>query len=604
MKKTPDAPAKKSLTIEYAAGLLKRRGFITEEQEREILIKAEAQRARLKKTAESFYSSRRLQTISETVSAAEVIASLNLKLLSNDGKSLTVTEDIITEAVAEEAGIVYKKIDPLKLNLDVVTSRIPRPFAQRHLVVPLEEKDGVVTLAVADPFNLEAVENLKATRKMKVNLVLSSKSDILKIVREFYGFRYSVGAAEREFSSSVELGNLEQYVKLRGSAEIDATDQHIVNAVEYLLHYAYDQRASDIHIEPKREKSLVRLRIDGALHSIHTVPKAVHPSIVSRVKMLSRMDIAEKRRPQDGRIKTAYRDKEIELRVSTLPTVFGEKVVIRIFDPDILFKEPSDLGFFPHEYEFFSSFIKRPNGIILVTGPTGSGKTTTLYSALKSLSTPDVNIVTIEDPVEMVVEEFNQVGVHPQIGLDFAGSLRTLLRQDPDIIMVGEIRDKETAANAAQAALTGHLVFSTLHTNDAPSSITRLMDLGVPPFLINAAVIGVLAQRLVRVICVLCKAERALSADEILNLRLKPKDYRVFYGEGCGECRGTGYRGRTGVFEVMGMTERLKDIISKTTDAALIRKTAVNDGMTLLRQSAAKKMLLGITTYEEVVSVT
>lgn len=602
MKKTPDAPAKKGLTIEYAAGLLKRRGFISEAQEREVLIKAEAQRARLKKTAESFYSSRRLQTISETVSPAEVIASLNLKLLSNDEKALT--EDVITEAVAEEAGFAYRKIDPLKLNLDVVTSRIPRPFAQRHLVVPLEEKDGVVTLAVADPFNLEAVENLKATRKMKVALVLSSKTDILKIVREFYGFRYSVGAAEKEFSSSVELGNLEQYVKLRGSAEIDATDQHIVNAVEYLLHYAYDQRASDIHIEPKREKSLVRLRIDGALHFIHTVPKAVHPSIVSRVKMLSRMDIAEKRRPQDGRIKTAYRDKEIELRVSTLPTVFGEKVVIRIFDPDILFKGPSEIGFFPHEYEFFSSFIKRPNGIILVTGPTGSGKTTTLYSALKSLSTPDVNIVTIEDPVEMVVEEFNQVGVHPQIGLDFAGSLRTLLRQDPDIIMVGEIRDKETAANAAQAAITGHLVFSTLHTNDAPSSITRLMDLGVPPFLINATVIGVLAQRLVRVICAVCKAERALSADEILNLRLKPKDYRVFYGEGCGECRGTGYKGRTGVFEVMGMTERLKDVISKTTDAALIRKAAVSDGMTLLRQSAAKKMLLGITTYEEVVSVT
>ena len=602
MKKTPDAPAKKGLTIEYAAGLLKRRGFISEEQEREVLIKADAQRARLKKTAESFYSTRRLQTISETVSPAEVIASLNLKRLGNDEKSLT--EDMITEAVAEEAGFAYRKIDPLKLNLDVVTSRIPRPFAQRHLVVPLEEKDGVVTLAVADPFNLEAVENLKATRKMKVALVLSSKSDILKIVREFYGFRYSVGAAEKEFSSSVEIGNLEQYVKLRGSAEIDATDQHIVNAVEYLLHYAYDQRASDIHIEPKREKSLVRLRIDGALHFIHTVPKAVHPSIVSRVKMLSRMDIAEKRRPQDGRIKTAYRDKEIELRVSTLPTVFGEKVVIRIFDPDILFKGPSDIGFFPHEFEIFSSFIKRPNGIILVTGPTGSGKTTTLYSALKSISTPDVNIVTIEDPVEMVVEEFNQVGVHPQIGLDFAACLRTLLRQDPDIIMVGEIRDKETAANAAQAALTGHLVFSTLHTNDAPSSITRLMDLGVPPFLINATVIGVLAQRLVRVICAFCKAERALSADEILNLRLKPKEYRVFYGEGCGECRGTGYKGRTGVFEVMGMTERLKDIISKTTDAALIRKSAVSDGMTLLRQSAAKKMLQGITTYEEVVSVT
>lgn len=592
---------KKSLTLEYVTELLKKRKLITEAQERDILIKGEMQRARLRKSHESFYSAKR-HTIAEYVSPAEIIASLEIPLPSDPNKALT--EDMITEAIASEAGMPYRKIDPLKLNLDIVTSQIPRPFAQRHLMVPIEEKGGVVTLAVADPFNLEAVENLKSTRRMKCELVLSSKSDIMKIVREFYGFRYSVGAAEKEFTSSPELGNLEQYIRLKGSVELDATDQHIVNAVEYLLHYAYDQRASDIHIEPKRDRSLVRLRIDGVLHYIHTIPKAVHPSIVSRVKMLSRMDIAEKRKPQDGRIKTGFREKEIELRVSTLPTAFGEKVVIRIFDPEILFQELSGLGFFPRELEVFNSFLKRTYGIVLVTGPTGSGKTTTLYSALKSLSSPEVNIVTVEDPIEMIVEEFNQVGVHPQIGLDFASSLRTLLRQDPDIIMVGEIRDKETADNAVQAALTGHLVFSTLHTNDAPSSVTRLMDLGVPPFLINSTIIGIIAQRLVRRICPNCKKSRTLAPEEVANLHIKEKEYKVFYGEGCTECRGTGYKGRTAVFEILDFSDKIRSVVAKTADSSIIQKTARTEGMSMLRESAIKKMLLGITTYEEVISVT
>ncbi|MBI5234929.1 MAG: Flp pilus assembly complex ATPase component TadA [Deltaproteobacteria bacterium] len=592
----------KELTLDYVTALLRKRNMITEAQEREIHIKGEAQRARLKKSQESFYSSRRRLTLSEMVSPAEVVASLNIPLATDTKKP--ITEDMITEAIAEDAGIPYVKIDPLKLNLDVVTSNVPRPFAQKYLVVPLEEKDKVVTIAVADPFNLEAIESLKGTRKMKIKAVLSSKSDILKIVREFYGFRYSVGAAEKEFSGGTDLGNLEQYVKLRGAVEIEATDQHIVNAVEYLLHYAYDQGASDIHIEPKREKSLVRLRIDGMLHYIHTVPKAVHASILSRIKMLSRMDIAEKRRPQDGRIKTAFKDREVELRVSTLPTAFGEKVVIRIFDPEILFQDVSTLGFTHREFDVFSSFLRKSYGIILVTGPTGSGKTTTLYSAMKSLSTPEVNIVTIEDPIEMIVEEFNQVGVQPLIGVDFAGSLRTILRQDPDIIMVGEIRDKDTAQNAVQAALTGHLVFSTLHTNDAPTSITRLFDLGVPPFLINSTIIGILAQRLVRKICKHCAKQRPLTHEEMEHLRLKPKEYAVSYGEGCTECRGTGYKGRTAVFEVLGFSDAIRRLVTNATDVSLVEKAARAEGMSTLRESAIRKMLQGVTTYEEVVSVT
>jgi general secretion pathway protein E len=405
-------------------------------------------------------------------------------------------------------------------------------------------------------------------------------------------------------SPAPELGSLEQYVRLKGQGEIEATDQHIVNAVEYLLHYAFDQRASDIHIEPKKEKSFIRLRIDGMLHYIHTIPKSIHAPIVSRIKMLSRMDIAEKRRPQDGRIKTNYRGKDIEIRVSTLPVAFGEKVVIRIFDPEILLQDIDQLGFYPREFQVYNSFIRRPNGIILVTGPTGSGKTTTLYSTLKTLSSPDVNIVTIEDPIEMVVEEFNQVGVQSSIGVTFANVLRTILRQDPDIIMVGEIRDRETADNAVQAALTGHLVLTTLHTNDAPSSIIRLLDLGIPSFLLASTIIGAIAQRLVRKICPHCRKERRLLDEEIEYLQLVKRQYRIYYGEGCLECRGTGYQGRTGVYEIMDFTDKVKAVMTDKVALSALYDAARADGMLSLRKVAVRKMLEGVTTYEEVIAVT
>src|SRR3990172_4795048 len=365
---------KKTLTLEFVAGVLKKKKLLSDSGEKEITIKGESKRARIRKSQAWFYSWRRLQPIAEPVSLAEAISSFELKI---PGTEKYLTEDAITEAMASEVGLPYRKIDPLKLNLDTVTSHIPRPFAQKHLIVPIEEKGGVITLAVADPFNLEAVENLKSTLKMKLELVLSSKTDILKIVREFYGFRYSVGAAEKESQSIGDLGNLEQYVRLKGAVELDATDQHIVNAVEYLLHYAYDQRASDIHIEPKRDRSLVRLRIDGVLHDINRIPRNVHPAIVSRIKTLARLDIAEKRRPQDGRIKTEQGGNEIELRISTMAVAFGEKVVIRIFDPNILMCKLSELGFPPREFKLFQHFLSSPHGIILVTGPTGSGKTTT-----------------------------------------------------------------------------------------------------------------------------------------------------------------------------------------------------------------------------------
>ena len=457
---------------------------------------------------------------------------------------------------------------------------------------------------MADPFNEAVVNELAVARRLEIKRVLSSKSDILKILREFYGFRASVLAAEAEVSTSIDLGNLEQFFKLKGQHDGDSSEKNVISAVDFLLNYAFDQHASDIHIEPKRETSLIRFRIDGVIHNIHVIPKPMHAPIISRIKMLSRMDMAEKRRPQDGRIKTNFNNKDIELRVSTVPVAFGEKVVIRIFDPDILLQDLDCMGFFSRELALFNSFLRRPNGIVLVTGPTGSGKTTTLYSSLRSLSSPEVNIVTVEDPIEMVMEEFNQIGVQQGIGVSFDSILRNILRQDPDIIMIGEIRDRETAENAVQAALTGHLVLSTLHTNDTASTIIRLLDLGIPPFMISATVLGIVAQRLVRKICPHCKKVRTLSPDESAYLQLPKSSYSVWEGSGCKECRGTGYRGRSGLFEVMELNEKLKALVSESAGLASIIKAAREGGVVTLREIAINKMLEGVTTYEEVIAMT
>jgi general secretion pathway protein E len=590
------------LTTDVLCDILVKAKKVTPEQAREIRIKQDVQRMKLLKARGETVHRGRMH-LEEEISAIEAAASLDLDMA---GASCKLTEDIITETVAKHVGLPFKKIDPLKLNPEVTTQILSRAFARRAVAVPLERDDDKLTIAVADPFNLEVVENIERMG-YKVSRVLAPKTDIVKIITEFYGFRSSVTAAAKEMTAGIDLGNLEQFVKMKSVTEIEATDKHIVNAVEFLFRYAFDQRASDIHIEPKREASEVRLRIDGMLHTIHKTPKAVHPAFVSRIKMLSRMDIAEKRRPQDGRIKTEYKNREVELRVSTMPTAFGEKVVIRIFDPDILLQDLEEIGFAPREYELFRSFISRPHGIILVTGPTGSGKTTTLYSALKTVATPDVNVVTIEDPIEMVHDQFNQVGVQPAIGVTFGSTLRTILRQDPDIIMVGEIRDLETAENAVQAALTGHLVFSTLHTNDAPTSITRLLDLGVPAYLISSTVIGVMAQRLVRKICRNCEKAYQLLPEEAQAVGLstdKDRRFTVKYGEGCPQCRGTGYQGRTGIFEIMELSEPIRTIIREKPDDELIRRAAVADGMTVLREAAVRKMLDGETTFDEVIRVT
>ena len=591
----------KKLTFENLAHLMERRGLLSCDQLSDVLDRRKAQESRLSSHYHSG-TSRRTHTGTELISPAEVLASFNLGIHGSQGNLLT--EDAITTALASATGLPYLKIDPLKLDLHVVTDHIPRPFALKNLIVAVEESNGVITVAVADPFNEAIVNELASARRLVIRRVLSSKSDILKILREFYGFRASVVAAEAEASTSVDLGNLEQFFKLKGHQEIEGTDKHVVSAVDFLLNYAFDQHASDIHIEPKRETSLIRFRIDGIMHNIHVIPKPLHAPIVSRIKMLSRMDLAEKRRPQDGRIKTNFNNKDIELRVSTVPVAFGEKVVIRVFDPDILLQDLDSMGFYPRELTLYNSFLRRPNGIILVTGPTGSGKTTTLYSSLRSLSSPEVNIVTVEDPIEMVMEEFNQIGVQQGIGVSFDTVLRNILRQDPDIIMIGEIRDRETAENAVQAALTGHLVLSTLHTNDSASTIIRLLDLGVPPFLISATLLGIVAQRLIRKICPHCKKARSLSRDECDYLQLPKESYVVWEGEGCKECRGTGYKGRSGLFEVMDMNDKIKSLIKGSVELAEVSTAARQEGLVTLREIAISKMLEGVTTYEEVVAMT
>ncbi len=591
---------KQMLTIKDVAKLLHQRSRIDDKQYELILKRSEVQAARLNSHLPKSLTQKDIY-LAELASPAQVITSFNLEIPTTQKK---LTEDSVTELIAQAAGIEYIKIDPLKLELDVVTDQIPRAFALKNLVVPIDEKESVVTIAVADPFNIRPIEDLQHALGIQIKRILASRSDILKILEEFFGFQASVRAAQVDMGLGSELSNLEQLFKMRGRDEVESSDQHIISAVEFLLKYAFDQRASDIHIEPKREKSMIRFRVDGVLHNIHTVPMNLHPAIVSRLKLLARLDVAEKRRPQDGRIKTQHLAKDIELRVSTLPVAFGEKVVIRIFDPEILMQKLDRIGFYEREYKLYSSFIRKPNGIVLVTGPTGSGKTTTLYSSLKTISSPEINIVTVEDPIEMVMEDFNQVGVQTAIGVTFATVLRNILRQDPDVLMVGEIRDKETADNAVQAALTGHLVLSTLHTNDAPTAITRLLDIGIQAFLLTTTINGIIAQRLLRSICQECKEEKLLTDDEMTYLNLEKKEYKVWEGKGCDACRGTGYKGRTGIFEVLEFTDSLKAKITDRTNMAEIYAVAKADGMVTLRELAIQKMFEGQTTFNEIVSVT
>lgn len=579
-------------------------GLLSVRQTREILDKGDELKKRLEKMRRQAAQSGFGGDVGLTF--IDILLSLHLKRADDPNRPLD--EEDIYQALAESWDIAFRKIDPLKLDLNLVTTTIPQSFARKHLVLPIAVKDGTLVVATPNPFDRELFEDISRAIHLKVQPVVSPKGDIVRLIDEFFGFKRSIAAAEHQFAGpAVDLGNLEQFVRLKSPDELPSNDQHIVNAVNHLFNYAFDQRASDIHIEPKRDISLVRMRIDGALHTIYKLPKNVHSATVSRIKNMSRLDMAEKRRPQDGRIKTDKGGVEVEIRVSTVPVAFGEKVVMRIMNPDILFQDLEQLGFSPTDLIRFNQFIRMPHGIVLVCGPTGSGKSTTLYSALRYLYAPEINITTVEDPIEMVHEYFNQIAVRPAIGITFASILRNILRQDPDIIMIGEMRDLETAENAVQAALTGHLVLSTIHTNDAPSTLTRLLDLGVPSFLIRATLIGVLAQRLVRVICRYCRESFEMEAAELqdLGLEIGGEDALTLYrGRGCSKCRGTGYLGRSGIFEVMPYSDTLKEMTTPQLDLEALRLKARAEGMVSLRENAVAKMLNGTTTYQEVLRVT
>jgi general secretion pathway protein E len=594
----PVPRAASEITIALLGDLLASAGFIDERQRAD--LEAADRQFRVQARAS------KLRT-DEEMSPFKVVSGMNLTDASGNGTR--IDDFLLARLVAEAAHLPFYKIDPLKLDVEMVESRISRPFARKYKMVPVAIRDGKLVVAMVNPFDTIAVDSYRPMAKQDLEIVVSAESDVMGVINEQYGFRASVTKAERDLTkgSALDLGNLEQYIRLKSGTDIETSDAHIVNAVDFLLQHAYDSRASDIHVEPRREHAVIRFRIDGVLHEIQRVPKLVNLAITSRLKTMCRMDIAEKRRPQDGRIKTECEGKEIELRVSTLPTAFGEKVVMRIFDPDVLIRDLGGLGFYDDELKTFAEWIKRPHGIILVTGPTGSGKTVTLYSALKNLASPEINITTIEDPIEMVSDDFNQTAVQPKVGITFATALRTILRQDPDIIMVGEIRDHETAQNAVQAALTGHLVFSTLHTNDAATSITRLVDLEIQPFLISSSLIGAMAQRLVRKICEDCRRNRPLSVEEasMLNLQAPPgKRIIVKEGAGCIRCRNTGYFGRTGIFEILPLDNAIRDLIDRSEDYLKIKEMAIKRGMRTLRQSALRKLAEGVTSFEEVVRVT
>ena len=533
------------------------------------------------------------------------------KLISALPPNRQMTLDVLSEWAAAKVGLSFVRIDPLKIDFTKVADVMSAGYAARFNILPLELTPTTLVVATAEPFHLEWEAEIAKISRRKIQLVIANPLDIAQYISQFFSLAKSIRDANKSNSNDLSLrNNLEQLVELgKTNRQFDANDQHIVNIVDWLWQYAFEQRASDIHLEPKREIAAIRFRIDGVLHQVYQVPAVVMIAMTARIKLLGRMDVIEKRRPQDGRIKTRTNGgQEVELRLSTLPTAFGEKLVMRIFDPDVVVKTLPELGFPLDDARRWDQLTSRPHGIILVTGPTGSGKTTTLYTTLKALATSEVNVCTVEDPIEMVEASFNQMQVQPGIDLTFADGVKALMRQDPDIIMVGEIRDLGTAEMAIQAALTGHLVLSTLHTNDAPSAVMRLLELGVPYYLLEATLIGIMAQRLVRTLCKHCKSPDGEINDDVWhsiggawNI---PKPATVYRPIGCPECRQTGFRGRTGIYELLTITEDFTKLIGEQTDLQALRRQGVADGMNPLRIAGAHKVVEGLTTVDEVLKVT
>lgn len=557
-----------------------------------------------KEHAEKLYKDRKKD--SSNLHPIVVIADQKWKDLKPPHKVFSVEQ--LSHFIAQQAKVDFYHIDPLKLDFSSAAQVMSKAYAERLKIMPIAIKGDVATIATADPFHTDWITDLERVLNLKIKLVMANPLEINRYLPEIYNLATSINQANiAKAGQIVGVQNFEQLIELGKDKNLDANEQHVVNIVDWLLKYAFEQRASDIHLEPRRGMGTMRFRIDGVLHQVYQLPSNIMNAITSRIKLLGRMDMVEKRRPQDGRIKTLSGDgTEIELRLSTMPTAFGEKLVMRIFTPDVIVQDFLQLGFSKKQADLWAQWTKSPNGIILVTGPTGSGKTTTLYSTLKQLATPEVNVSTVEDPIEMIEPAFNQMQVTQNIGLGFAEGIRTLMRQDPDIIMVGEIRDQETADMAIQAALTGHLVLSTLHTNDAPSAITRLLDLGVPAYLIHSSILGIMAQRLVRTLCPACKAPTELTDEEWKSVTYPfkaNKPTKAMKAVGCLECRNTGYRGRSGIYEMLTLSNKMRKLITPDTDLAVLRNLAYQEGMQPLLLNGAEKIAAGLTTVEEVLKV-
>ncbi|THT99975.1 type II/IV secretion system protein [Lampropedia puyangensis] len=557
---------------------------------------------------------RTIGRFSRTESAQNPLVRLAaISLVRADGRG-TLSLDDLSEFVAKRAGVEFFLIDPLKADVGRIAEVMSAAYASRYQILPIKVLSHEVVVATSEPFTTDWIKEIERQIKRPVRLVMANPQELKRYIGEFYALSSSVSSAQKSGTSNASsMASFEQLVELgKGNKTLDANDQGVVRVVEWLWQYAFDQRASDIHLEPRREQGAIRFRIDGVLHTVYQMPIGVLNAMIARIKLLGRIDVVEKRRPQDGRIKTRNPDgEEVEMRLSTLPTAFGEKMVMRIFDPGNAIKSLAELGFSPHDGRRWEELIHKPHGIILVTGPTGSGKTTTLYSTLKRVATDEVNVSTVEDPIEMIEASFNQTQVQPQIDFSFAEGLRALMRQDPDIIMVGEIRDLETAEMAIQAALTGHLVFSTLHTNDAPSAVTRLMELGVPAYLINATLLGVLAQRLVRTLCTSCKepddafdATTLEAAVKPWKINLNDKKISPYRPVGCADCRMSGYRGRLGLYELLTVNGEVREQIHAQLSLPKLRREAAAAGMRPLRLSGAQRVVDGTTTLEEVLMST
>ncbi|MDO8386091.1 MAG: ATPase, T2SS/T4P/T4SS family [Polaromonas sp.] len=592
---TPSKPRPETTGKPVPAGPLDWRRLVEWLSEDGVISAAEAQRtiARCAQVQTAQHPLIRLASVSMTRVA--------------DGKPLDI--ETIAQWLAGRAGLDYLRIDPLKVDVGKVADTMSALYAERHKVLPVQVTSAEVVIATSEPFITDWVSEVERQAKRSVRLVVANPAEIARYTAEFFALAKSVKAAMKAGGNS-GAASFEQLVELnKSNKQLDANDQGVVQVVDWLWHSAVDQRASAIHLEPRRDQGVIRFRIDGVLHPVYQMPMGVHNAMTARIKLLGRMDVVEKRRPQDGRIKTRNpRGDEVEMRLSTLPTAFGEKMVMRIFDPDTTVKNLDALGFSQHDATRWEQLVKRPYGIVLVTGPTGSGKTTTLYSTLKRIATEEVNVSTIEDPIEMIEPAFNQTQVQAHLDFDFPEGLRALMRQDPDIIMVGEIRDLQTAEMAVQAALTGHLVFSTLHTNDAPSAVSRLMELGVPSYLINATLLGVLAQRLVRTLCMQCREKDEGSSREALAEIVKPWQinggYQPYKPVGCVDCRMTGFMGRMGLYELLTVTEAFKDRVTREPNIDALRRQAVTDGMRPLRLAGALKVAEGVTTIEEILSTT